>query len=695
MKSFSTRYGKNWQTSFLACLLFLFVSYTANAQQYGCYNSNTYTGLNMATITPTCSSQSYTTLPSTGNLQFTAAGGVQYNFTCSGSGWSQNDLTMYSWTGSTWTVYTQSTNGTLNVTPPANSYRIMATNGQGCFPAWLSNSATLTYVIPTAFTPGCGESTSEVCLGNSVTYSYTGSGVGSFYQYVYGWDAAGTNALSSSSSYSWPSNGGNPGSNPGHRLYVRAETNNGGCVAYSTAINVLVDNTSSYGSWVYPTLYYCGSGATYTAAGTQVYQGATGTVGTLAWEYGLNCGSLSGSGGSGTTSPWNCCFPGNPNSVTLFATNGVCPQVSNCFTYTADGMVAPTGASISPAGPVCAPTSGNITLTYAGGSGGSISGGVLRWYSGSAPTNLTSGSYIATGQSASIAAPSSTTTYYCAWVDPCGYPTSAASATFTVVPVPTLTVTTASICQGSTTTVSPSTGGTWTSNNTAVATISGNTVGGVATGSTTMKYTTTASPGCPYNSPTITVTNLPTVSINAPTTFCTNATTTLNPSSGGTWVSNNTAAATVVSTTGAVTGATTGGSASFTFTSSTAPNCANTTGSVVVTPLPTIFGVTGGGTFCLGSGSTVGLAGSQTGVNYQLVLNGTTNVGSPVAGTNSPITFGSQGTVGTYTVVATTTTNSCVQKMSGSAVVTELSPNVTNTNASGIGTNGATLNGTD
>ncbi|MDZ7366568.1 MAG: hypothetical protein ONB43_11950 [candidate division KSB1 bacterium] len=92
---------------------------------------------------------------------------------------------------------------------------------------------------------------------------------------------------------------------------------------------------------------------------------------------------------------------------------------------------------------------------------------------------------------------------------------------------------------------------------------------------------------------------------------------------------------------------------------------------VTVNPLPTVFSVTGGGSYCSGgTGVAVGLDGSETGVEYQLVLDGTTNVGSPVAGTGSAISFGNQTTAGTYTVVATNTTTLCQQTMTGSATVT-------------------------
>lgn len=98
------------------------------------------------------------------------------------------------------------------------------------------------------------------------------------------------------------------------------------------------------------------------------------------------------------------------------------------------------------------------------------------------------------------------------------------------------------------------------------------------------------------------------------------------------------------------------------------------TGSAVVTvdPLPSVFSVTGGGSYCAGgAGMTVGLAGSTSGVDYQL-YRGTTAVGSPVSGTGSAISFGLQTVVGTYTVRATNTTTGCVSNMFGSVAVNTL-----------------------
>jgi hypothetical protein len=88
---------------------------------------------------------------------------------------------------------------------------------------------------------------------------------------------------------------------------------------------------------------------------------------------------------------------------------------------------------------------------------------------------------------------------------------------------------------------------------------------------------------------------------------------------------------------------------------------------------PAAFTVGGGGAFCTGgTGVSVTLSGSETGMNYQLKRNGTTNVGSPVAGTGSALNFGLQTTAGTYTVVASNTNGTCnlTQTMTGSVSVT-------------------------
>ena len=90
---------------------------------------------------------------------------------------------------------------------------------------------------------------------------------------------------------------------------------------------------------------------------------------------------------------------------------------------------------------------------------------------------------------------------------------------------------------------------------------------------------------------------------------------------------------------------------------------------VTVSPLPSVFAVTGGGSYCANaSGLTVGLSSSQSGVNYQL-YNGTTAVGTATPGTGSAITFGMESASGAYTVVATDATTGCTSNMTGGGAI--------------------------
>lgn len=90
---------------------------------------------------------------------------------------------------------------------------------------------------------------------------------------------------------------------------------------------------------------------------------------------------------------------------------------------------------------------------------------------------------------------------------------------------------------------------------------------------------------------------------------------------------------------------------------------------VFIHALPTVFAITGGGTYCAGgTGVTIGLSGSQTSVHYQL-YNGSTPTGTPVAGTGSAISFGPQTAAGTYTVSATGDTTGCSINMTGSVTI--------------------------
>lgn len=89
--------------------------------------------------------------------------------------------------------------------------------------------------------------------------------------------------------------------------------------------------------------------------------------------------------------------------------------------------------------------------------------------------------------------------------------------------------------------------------------------------------------------------------------------------------------------------------------------------------LPTIFDVTGGGSYCEGdAGLPVGLSGSETGVTYTLYRD-LAEVAT-LAGTGSALSFGDQ-TEGTYTVTGTNAAGSV--SMNGQAVVVAYTNTVT------------------
>jgi len=101
------------------------------------------------------------------------------------------------------------------------------------------------------------------------------------------------------------------------------------------------------------------------------------------------------------------------------------------------------------------------------------------------------------------------------------------------------------------------------------------------------------------------------------------------------------------------------------------------------------FNVTGTGNYCSGaSGLAVGIDGSQLGVMYRLIKNGTP-VGSYLPGTGSALSFGVQ-TAGTYTVTAYRKATYISNTMMGSAVITQsvVNPTIAGNNSACTGSAG-------
>jgi hypothetical protein len=129
---------------------------------------------------------------------------------------------------------------------------------------------------------------------------------------------------------------------------------------------------------------------------------------------------------------------------------------------------------------------------------------------------------------------------------------------------------------------------------------------------------------------------------------------------------------TVTGTGGAISFGPITGAGTYTVLASPGGICQTTmTGSALITvsPLPTVHSVTGGGAYCAtGTGSTIGLNGSNTGIHYQLMMGGSP-VGTFVSGSGSALTFGPLTTAGVYTIGATDAVTGCAAAMTGSATI--------------------------
>jgi hypothetical protein len=158
------------------------------------------------------------------------------------------------------------------------------------------------------------------------------------------------------------------------------------------------------------------------------------------------------------------------------------------------------------------------------------------------------------------------------------------------------------LCVGNTTSVSPTSGGTWTSSNSTVVTVSqAGLVTGVSNGIARLSYVTNT--GCSKNKtlPVIVKGNT-FMQMGGPSEICLGTTTQLLPSSGGTWTSTQPSIAAVTSG-GLVTGLTQG-FASFYFTDSIS-GCVSILGQVI-TVLPSVTpSYTGPSEICAGTSTTV------------------------------------------------------------------------------------------
>ncbi|MGN6531341.1 MAG: Ig-like domain-containing protein [Ginsengibacter sp.] len=333
--------------------------------------------------------------------------------------------------------------------------------------------------------------------------------------------------------------------------------------------------------------------------------------------------------------------------------------VNTCGTATATANVTinalPNAGTVTGASSVCA---GVITAFSSSGTGG-----------GSWSSNNTAAATVdpVTGAVTGVAAGSATISYTVT-AGACGSSTSSANITVNPSPNPGTISGATSVCVGTTTTFTTNGMilGTWSSNNTAVATVDPSTgvITGVAAGTTTIKYTIINSCGTASATKAIivnplanagTVTGSSTVCIASATTYTTDGL------SGGVWSSNNTSVATVDPASGLVTGVSVG-NATITYTVTTGCGTASASSGITVIILPNAGTVSGASSVCAGSNTTYtsnGLSGGTwSSVTPSVAtVDPSTGVVTGVSAGNATITYTFTNSCGTSTATKLITVN--------------------------------------
>lgn len=374
----------------------------------------------------------------------------------------------------------------------------------------------------------------------------------------------------------------------------------------------VVSNTAS-GSYVFTpnaTLFPCANGP--------VTKGITvtplPTAGTLGGNQNVCVGSTTTftsttSGGSWTSS--------NTAIATVVAATGVVTGVlggTATMTYTVTGTggcsnVTATRTVTVTAAPSAGTLSGNQAICVGQTSvfSSTISGGAWT-SSNTAIATVNAASGIITG----VAAGTATISYTAIGTGGCANAVVTRTVTINAIPSAGTLSGNQNICIGLTTTFSSTaTGGTYSSANTAVATVNATTglITGVAAGTAIITYTVAGTGGCTNGTVTRTViVSSPPVAgiLSGNQNICVSTTTTFSSTiTGGTWSSSNIAIATVNATTGVITGIS-AGTATITYTVSGTGGCANVAvnRTVTITAVPNPGTLSGNQTICIGFSTT-------------------------------------------------------------------------------------------
>lgn len=553
---------------------------------------------------------------------------------CSGS---STILTASGGTGYTWSPATglSATTGATVVASPTTTrtYTVTGISGTGCI-----NRATVTVTVSSlpgiVACPGVA-----ICYGTSATLSASGGA-------TYEWSpSVALSATTGASIVASPTV---------TTTYTVTGTNGTGCSNRAT-VTVTVNSL--------PTVSASSGGAICNGSST-----------TLSASGGVSYTWTPPAGLSATTGASITASPSVTTTYTVTGTNG--SGCSDRATVTATVNASPS--AISTTGNLCVGNS--VTLTNA------TSGGV---WSSSSPSIATIGS--TTGVVTGVV--SGTTTISYTLSSGCR-----AIMVVTVAALPSAISGPGTIYSGSSVTYTNATsGGIWSSSNTAVVSI-GSVTGiatGVATGTATISYT--VSSGC-RTTLLVSVSATPTVyTVTGGGVHCYGGAAVPIGLSGSQigvtyrlYIGGVATGSPVSGTGGPITfGAfTTAGTYTVIANPSSSSPVTMTSSAVVTvissTMLPAPVAVTGGGTMCAGSpGLAINMPGSAVSVNYQLYRNGILT-GSPLPGIGTALSFGLHTIPGVYTVIGTSTVNGCSNNMSGGASIAVFpTPNVYNVTGGG------------
>ncbi len=519
------------------------------------------------------------------SILLTASGGNSYAW--SNSGGSNAQATFSPASTTTYTVTVTDANGctntasrqvTVNAAPNASitpstasvctGESITLTASGGTSYAWsnsggnnaaatFSPATNTTYTVTVTGTGGCTATASQLVTVNAIPTASISPATAII--------CSGGNinlTASGGNSYAW-SNGGSNNATANfapttNTTYTVTVTGTGGCTA--TASRLVTVNATPVAAITPTTVTICnGESTTLTASGGNSY----------AWSNG------GGNNAAATFSPTT----NTTYTVTVTGAGGCTATASRLVTVNATPVAAITPATVS----IC--NGESATLTASGG-------GTYAWSNGG-------------GSNAAATFSPTTNTTYTVTVTSANNCTASASRLVTVNTNPTATISpsSASICDGESTVLTASGGGTYAWSNTPG---NGPSISVSPNQTTSYSVTVTAANSCTATaSATITVNPIPNAAINGPTTICSGLSATLTAGGGNSyaWSNGGTTTAITVSPTSTTT---------YTVTVTGTGNCtasASQTISVQSAPTATISGNT---TICNGESTTLTANGGNT-----------------------------------------------------------------------------------